>query len=155
MEYLFQTERCGIRPFQERDLDLFMAYRNDLDWMRYQGFKGRTREEYAQALLFPPDLEKGAQLALTDREDRLVGDLYVREEDGRVEIGFTLSPYYTGRGYALEAVRGLVEYLRKTSAKPIVAETAPENTPSIRLLRKLGFREEGLWEGWLRFVHGG
>ena len=28
----------------------------------------------------PPDQEKGAQLALTDREDRLMGDLYVREE---------------------------------------------------------------------------
>ncbi len=80
MKYLFQTERCEIRPFHERDLEPFMAYRNDLDWMRYQGFKGRTREEYACVLLSPSEVEKGAQFALTDREDRLMGDLYVREE---------------------------------------------------------------------------
>lgn len=36
-----QTKRCIIRPFNESDINRFMDYRNDMDWMQYQGFKGR------------------------------------------------------------------------------------------------------------------
>lgn len=42
----FESERCYTRRFTESDLDAFIAYRNDADWMKYQSFKGLTREEY-------------------------------------------------------------------------------------------------------------
>ncbi|KAB2863272.1 MAG: N-acetyltransferase, partial [Exiguobacterium chiriqhucha] len=29
----FTTTRCLIRPFEQDDIEPFMAYRNDLDWM--------------------------------------------------------------------------------------------------------------------------
>ncbi len=45
------TVRCNIRPFLVEDIDAFMAYRNDMDWMKYQGFKGLTKQEYTKALL--------------------------------------------------------------------------------------------------------
>jgi len=37
----FETRRCHIRPFEEGDIEAFMSYRNNLDWMRLQGFKGK------------------------------------------------------------------------------------------------------------------
>lgn len=37
------TAHCRLRQFEEQDIDDFMVYRNDMDWMRYQGFKGLTR----------------------------------------------------------------------------------------------------------------
>ncbi|GCF92127.1 hypothetical protein NRIC_00180 [Enterococcus florum] len=40
------TKRCTIREFIEEDIPAFVLYHNDDDWMRYQGFKGRTKEEY-------------------------------------------------------------------------------------------------------------
>ena len=45
------TERCLIRRFEEPDIDDFMVYRNDMDWMKSQGFKGLTKQEYEDALL--------------------------------------------------------------------------------------------------------
>lgn len=39
------TARCTVRQFAEHDIDDFMVYRNDMDWMRYQGFKGLTRQK--------------------------------------------------------------------------------------------------------------
>lgn len=31
------TRRCIIRDFKASDIDSFMEYRNNMDWMRYQG----------------------------------------------------------------------------------------------------------------------
>ncbi|WP_261806635.1 GNAT family N-acetyltransferase [Lapidilactobacillus luobeiensis] len=45
------TQRCLIRRFQESDLASFTAYHNDLEWMRYQGLKGLTKQAYAAILL--------------------------------------------------------------------------------------------------------
>lgn len=80
---IIETGRCLIRPFSEQDLDAFMAYRNDLEWMRFQDFKGLTREAYEKALLGDSQLTQGCQLAIVDRQSgRLIGDLYVKADSG-------------------------------------------------------------------------
>lgn len=62
-------------------------------------------------------------------------------EDGTVEVGYAIVPDRQRRGYASEAVRGLV---RRAFATPetrrVVAETLPELAASIAVLRKCGFR---------------
>ena len=52
--------RCVVRRFRATDIDAFMAYRNDLVWMRHQGYKGLTRSEYEAALLAEPQVADGA-----------------------------------------------------------------------------------------------
>jgi [ribosomal protein S5]-alanine N-acetyltransferase len=61
--------------------------------------------------------------------------------DGTVEVGYGIVAEHQRRGYASEAVRGLV---RRAFAAPavrrVIAETYPALTPSIGVLRKCGFR---------------
>ena len=83
---LFSTKRCNIRFFQAKDIERFMSYRNDPVWMKYQGFKGLSRTEYKKALLSTSNWKQGVQLAVTDKEDFLIGDLYVREDPDQVEM---------------------------------------------------------------------
>jgi ribosomal-protein-alanine N-acetyltransferase len=74
--------------------------------------------------------------------------------DGTVELGYGVVRDHQRRGYATEAVRGLV---RRAFALPevqrVIAETLPELTPSIGVLRKCGFHPggEGSEPGVLRF----
>lgn len=60
--------------------------------------------------------------------------------DGTVEVGYGIVSDHQRRGYASEAVLGL---LRHAFASPgvarAIAETLPELTPSIGVLRKCGF----------------
>ena len=67
-----------------------------------------------------------------------------RNEQGDVEIGFRLSRHVWGKGYATEAVAGL---LRRTdeisSISRIVAIVDPHNKRSIRVLEKLGMSQVG------------
>ena len=45
---IFETKRLIIRAFQEQDMDQFMEYRNNLEWMQYQGFKDKSKDEYIE-----------------------------------------------------------------------------------------------------------
>jgi RimJ/RimL family protein N-acetyltransferase len=66
-----------------------------------------------------------------------------RREQEAVEIGYTVFPDHRRRGYATEAVRGLLGYARKRGVHRFVASVGPENEPSLRLVRGLGFVEVG------------
>jgi len=151
----FETSRCLIRPFQEADLNDFVAYRNDDSWMRFQGFKGLSRDAYRDALLSPPDPCLGCQLAIAClASGKLLGDLYLKQQRDTAWIGYTLHPAYTGQGYATEAVQGLLAYLRRAGNPRVFAGVIPENAASIRLLERLGFRCEGAeTDGELQYAY--
>lgn len=78
----------------------------------------------------------------------MVGVLAFRIERaarGTVEIGYRLHPDAQGKGYMVEAARLLLDFLFGTcDVRKVVASCDAENEPSLRLLRKLGMRQEGV-----------
>ena len=60
-------------------------------------------------------------------------------EDGVVEIGYSVVPSWQRRGLATEASRALVAEAWARGAEVVVAHTLEHLTPSIGVLRKLGF----------------
>ena len=64
-----------------------------------------------------------------------------------VEIGYTIFEPQRGRGYAQEAARALVERAREAGAHAVIGSVAPDNTPSLAILRKLGFvYRDAVWD---------
>src|SRR6266699_40606 len=115
----FETPRLRLRHFRDADLALFMAYRNDPEVARYQGWKGISEPEARAFLQEQKEIQPGVpgqwfQIAIELKETgRLVGDcaLKIEEHDERqAEIGYTLSRAYQGRGIASEAVSCVLEY---------------------------------------------
>ena len=54
-----------------------------------------------------------------------------------------MAPEFQNRGYATEAVRALLEYLFDTLGKHrVFGSVDPRNRSSIRLLQRVGMREE-------------
>jgi RimJ/RimL family protein N-acetyltransferase len=61
-----------------------------------------------------------------------------------VEVGYTIFEPYRGRGYAAEAAGALIEWARsERRVNRFIASVAPENVPSLALVRRLGFAETG------------
>jgi ribosomal-protein-alanine N-acetyltransferase len=139
-----ETERLLLRHFLGSDLDAFLIYRNDEDWMRYQGFKGLTREAYRRVLLAPPDEDAGFQLAMVRKSDgRLAGDVYLRREGTTLWLGYTVSPALARRGYAREAAEGVARWAAINGFIRLAASVDPGNVASVSLLVKLGFVPAG------------
>jgi len=73
-------------------------------------------------------------------------------EDEAIEIGYSVVPDRRGRGYATEAVSALVAWaLEQPGVRAVVASCAADNTPSVRLLERLGFRRTGVEAEQLRW----
>jgi RimJ/RimL family protein N-acetyltransferase len=66
---------------------------------------------------------------------------------GVPEIGYTLLPEHRGHGYATEAVRACFDWAaREHGVRRFRASVAPDNEPSLRVIRRLGFVRVG--EQW-------
>jgi [ribosomal protein S5]-alanine N-acetyltransferase len=87
---------------------------------------------------------------------QLIGNCGFKGEPvkGAVEIGYSIAPEYHRRGYATEAVRGLLQFaFTDPQVRRVLGETLPELTPSIGVLKKCGFRRVpgGSEPGVIRF----
>jgi RimJ/RimL family protein N-acetyltransferase len=73
---------------------------------------------------------------------QLIGNCGFKGEpaNGAVELGYSVAPEYHRRGFASEAVRGLVRFaFADPRVRRVLGETLPELIPSIGVLRKCGF----------------
>ncbi|HML06235.1 MAG TPA: GNAT family protein [Methanobacterium sp.] len=79
------------------------------------------------------------------------------KKSSRGEIGYELGKKYWGNGYGTEAIAEIINYgFKKMNLNRIEAFTVPEATSSINLLKKLGFKKEGLlreYGYWNRKYH--
>jgi RimJ/RimL family protein N-acetyltransferase len=143
-----KTKRLNLRAFEETDAAALAAYRNHPEVAKLQTWEGYTLEQaqnlIAQIqLLEQPTAGAWYQIAVT-LEGRLIGDLAFKLEDRQAELGFSFNPDYQRQGYAFEAASALLEYaFLRLKLHRIHATTDPRNTSSMRLLEKLGFRQEG------------
>lgn len=148
----FETERCRIRPFEEGDIEAFMSYRNNLEWMQFQGFKGKTYQEYKAALLMQPKFQDGVQLAVVRKQTgELIGDLYIKLEKNICWIGYTIAPQFARQGLAFEVVTQLLQQLQQAGVTLAKAGVEEQNIASIQLLKKIGFAQIGVDGGELIF----
>jgi RimJ/RimL family protein N-acetyltransferase len=61
-----------------------------------------------------------------------------------VEVGYTVFEAFRGHGYATEAARALIEWARaERGIGHFIASIAPDNIPSLALVRRLGFVQTG------------
>lgn len=93
---------------------------------------------------------QGLHLAMADAEGVIVGAISLFKTSwtaGTTEVGYGVHPLYRGRGFATEAVRGLVNWAFETVGLRRVDLTAKlDNLASLRVALKAGFT----WEGLLR-----
>jgi RimJ/RimL family protein N-acetyltransferase len=152
MQLPIQTERLIIRPFRDSDLEPFLAYRNDPDVARYQGWNVPYARE--SALEFIAEMKtrqfipgEWLQLALEVRESgETIGDVAIhcmKSDLRQAYLGYSLLRAHWGHGYAGEAIRAVLDLLfGELNLHRVVAECDVENAASWHLLERLGFRRE-------------
>jgi RimJ/RimL family protein N-acetyltransferase len=150
------TERLVLRRFAAGDLDTFARYRADPDVARFQSWQDYTREDAERFIEAMSRTDPGVpgewfQFAVAwetspargmPGRSALVGDCALVLDAGdppTAEIGYTLDPAFTGRGYATEAVRALVGYaFDRLGVTRVRAVADTRNAPSIKVAERLG-----------------
>jgi len=98
------------------------------------------------------ELDSGVRWAICGRDsDRLIGVCGVgwHRPNRSALLSYDLTQAYWNRGIATEAAQAVVDY---TYTQPIInritATTVRDNAASVRVLRHLGFQEEGVLRQW-------
>ncbi|MCU0569026.1 MAG: GNAT family N-acetyltransferase [Oculatellaceae cyanobacterium Prado106] len=142
-----RTERLTLRRFIDQDLERFLAYRQDPQVARFQGWSMLSQDE-AQSFIHEMQTAtlgvpgEWCQIAIAHSQSNLLlGDTGMqidKEQPTVVEIGFTLSRDAQGQGYAHEAMQSLITALFNLDIHKIIGITDQRNEPSVRLLSRLG-----------------
>ena len=151
MPFPLESAGLAIRPLESRYIEAFVAYRQDPDTARWQGWEPTYDRDMAKELVagqldwnFPPSGEY-MQLGIIEN-GRLIGDLGVRSREDQpdtYEIGFTLAPAARGSGRATRAVSALLDLLfTERAAHRVVATVDARNNASAAVLIRNGFRKE-------------
>ena len=145
------TQRLLVRRLRDEDLDTLVAYRADPAVMRWQSWdsddavKDRAMiDALKQVEPFAANgyFQFGVELKAT-RE--LIGDLYFKMDEAgtQAELGYTFAPKYQGQGLATEAARCLLDHaFTQRGLHRVYATTDPRNDASIKLMKRLGMRQE-------------
>lgn len=145
-----RTERLLIKILEIKDKEAFFQYRSMPEIYQYQSWRPKNIREIEEFInkniaVCMNTANTWVQLAVCLKEGPMIGDIGIHfmDDDYQVEMGYTLSPEYQGNGYAVEAVKGVINYTFSDLKKHrITASVDPDNIKSIRLLERIGFRKE-------------
>jgi RimJ/RimL family protein N-acetyltransferase len=150
-QFNLQSERLLIKKFTECDIELNIQHEMNPTIMRYIRDPVTVEEARKKTLKCAENWSGEGNdwtlfaVRLLDTNDYIgiVCLSYESIENDTVEMGWRFGLEHHGKGYATEAARCLLSFI-KTTMKPhkVVAYCVTENTASSNIMTKLGMKEE-------------
>lgn len=154
-----RTARLQIRPMTSSDIDTMWQWRRLPDVNRWLGLAPDTIEAFRERYLDPERLAAMHILELLPDDGTApvpIGDIMIKLGDAwaqlevadeakgvEAELGWVLDPAHTGRGYATEAIRAVIDVcFGPLGLRRVHAGCFADNEPSWRLMERLGMRRE-------------
>jgi aminoglycoside 6'-N-acetyltransferase len=130
-------ESTRIRPADERDAELLVAWHNDPEVARYWDQERFTQDEM-HARIRRPDVEA----FVVEADGAPVGYLQVWQEGDSGGLDMFLVPSARGRGLGPDAARAVARHLRDERGwRRVTVDPYLWNETAIRAWRRAGFRD--------------
>ena len=144
------TARLTLRRARVADADAVLSYRS---LPSVSEWNGPPPEDFHARFAAPERLDL---LLILEREGVIIGDLMIKIGDTwapatmqsqargvQAELGWSLRPEETGKGYATEAVEAALRIcFRDLGLRRVTASCFAANTASHRLMERVGMRRE-------------
>jgi len=137
-----RTKRLTLTPVTLDDDAFVLELLNDPGWLRNIGDRGVRTIDDARAYI-TDRFGKSLWLVVRDASGEPLGMCGLVDRDGldHPDIGYAYLERHSGKGYATEAARVVLRHAQEViGLKTVLAITAPENTPSQRVLEKIGLK---------------
>ncbi|MDF6065329.1 GNAT family N-acetyltransferase [[Kitasatospora] papulosa] len=134
------TEQVCLRAVVQEDLEVFLAQEHDPESVRRSNFPPREREAFMKHWTTKVLGDPSNRVRAVTVDGVLAGNLVAWWDGDRRFIGYWLGRRFWGRGIG---TRALALFLDEETERPLFADPFAENTGSVRLLEKHGFRSAG------------
>ncbi|NLU39819.1 MAG: GNAT family N-acetyltransferase [Bacteroidales bacterium] len=148
---LLETERLLLRQFSLDDTAAFFGIRSNEQVMQYMDSFPFENHNQARQMIEQMNSDYSQQIGINWaiqllHNQKLIGYIglwKINYENVRAEIGYSLHPFYWGKGYMKEALHEVLCFgFNQMNAHGIEASVNPNNRASIALLKKIGFSKE-------------
>jgi RimJ/RimL family protein N-acetyltransferase len=147
------TPRLSIRPAIADDAAAVWRIRRIPEVNLWMTSDDSDPDSFAERFADPDRL---AVTLVVEKDGALIGDLMLMIQDAwsqkevreqaagtQAEIGWVIDPDHSGRGYATEAARALIETcFGPLGLRRVIAQCFADNTASWRVMEKVGMRRE-------------
>lgn len=141
------TERLSLQALTTEDFAFIQELVNTEGWLRFIGDRSVHSKEdaigYINKINSAPNIHYWVVRLLENQAPIGVVTFIKRDYLDHFDIGFAFLPPHNGKGYAYEAANKVLATVRLQPEHAVVlATTLPDNTPSIKLLTRLGLHFE-------------
>ncbi len=152
---MIQTERLELREYTLNDAPFIFELMNSEGWLKNIGDRNIKTIEDAEAYMlknYISSYEKhgfGPYLVSLKENGTPIGSagLYKRDNLDFPDVGFAFLAEFGNKGYAFEATNAVMQFAsEKLKTQTIVGIVLPENISSVKLLKKLGLFEIGIYK---------
>ena len=143
-----ETERLTIRNAKPIDVDDIFEMRSSEFVLKYNAMETMTYEQAKAQVDKDTMSENVFYLELKDA-GKVIGTIYLEEDSLRygvnsISLSYYLNENYARKGYMTEAMGRIIKYIFDIRQVDVIsARVFSENIASQRLLKKLGFVNEG------------
>lgn len=154
-----ETERLILRRLRYEDAEeIFYAYASKPEATKYLSWPTHESvDETRDYLRYAVDnWNFGMDYSYTIRLKNgvLIGSVGVINDNGKIQLGYVLSPVHWSKGYTTEACLQVLAILKTIrQLYRIGTFVDAENVASIRVLQKCGMVEEARLPKWFRFIN--
>ena len=132
----------ALRPVQDSDLDAFFEQMRDPESVRMAAF---TPQDPDDRNAFDAHMSRvrsspGITMRAVTCDGRLAGSIASFPDGSQVEVTYWIDRPAWGKGVATQALALLLD---EVPARPLYARAASDNSGSLRVLQKCGFRAVG------------
>jgi [ribosomal protein S5]-alanine N-acetyltransferase len=143
MKIHLPTQRLIINDLLDSDHPFILELLNTKGWLEFIGDRKVHTEEDAKAYIQKIKNTENLDywVVRTQAQNQPIGvvSYLKRAYLEHYDLGFAFLPAYMGQGYAHEASKAVLGEIQAQLPAPIQACLLPHNTPSLKLLGRLGF----------------
>ena len=149
---MLETDRCILRETWIPDLDEFYEIYSDTSVTKFtEDLMERSEEEkYTENYrdLIYEIYGHGIWTIVLKETGEIIGRAGLDERAGydTPELGFVIGVKWQRQGFAEEVCRGILNWASENDITEVMSITEPENIPCVRLLTKLGFKEDSAFD---------
>ena len=143
-----ETPLLILRNLKGTDLQAYLRFRNSEFVLRYNAMARQSTEEAEEYIRNNLTNDRHVAIARKDT-DAFVGMIYVEQDSLRykansLQVSYWLGEPYSAQGVMTEALGALVQHLlSRDDVNSVTARVFADNPGSGKLLRRLGFLQEG------------
>jgi [ribosomal protein S5]-alanine N-acetyltransferase len=146
-----ESERLIFRKFEKADKHALFSIRSDQSVMNFMDSPKHVSIQDSISMIEDINIsfyeKTGINWAIIKKSSNefigYFGFWRLIKQHCRAEIGYTLKPEFSGKGFMKEAFDKLIDFgFNNLQVHSIEANVNPKNIKSIRLLEKKGFRKE-------------